>query len=883
MKINSQFSPSKTGLQRRQTFGTPNSISALATSKANPRSSVQLQLIPDFEPQQHQQPFHKANSSLSEPNFIITSNTAMTTPAFNKQSYSIVSSSQNHNPNKNHQINSNNSKQDSKNQGGGVNGASTIKTQSQYDFDELKLIYSNSVISPKDSNGKGPSSNKYAAKKVSIEELTAKYNNQSIDQVAQKYHVQPGVNSTYGSSLYSKAATTVNSHKETPKKSSQKTQNQVNNRKSTNLESNKIAQMNSQMFTPDVFKRKVSHQSNPPKDLTSSYSTNQSIKKNKVNFDLEQINQNGTGFSSTNDKKAINKTSTPSNKTNDTFQTIITTSNKSQTEHRLSNQLFKDIQQQYQFRQQRKLEEIHSMIEEKSKQIHKDEFQARDQEAKQSLENMKEFRKCCKTCKDQDNDKNHHIHSHSHQFQQQNLNNSNVLSQANLLNNSQINDNTASKVFEKYLQSSNEEIQNIIRKKSEACLSSSTVPTSNINLASKSRQANCKCSEDVANLKLLLVQEQKTREFCQRQLKDIQDEFLNTNSSNQLEEYMLQLKDMQSKLNDKNMKIQQLSGKLKRLTGLYDNFKYIASLNQEYFALELGEGEKAYSEQQKIDFEKFYMDISKYNLQTRDMGVQCNFMMSANPNSTLQDQDPYFLRTFKETLDLEREFQTLQNENQLLKQKLYAKTLDLKPVDHKIQELRKSLTLDLDNQVKRQQAIIVEKFADFTFQLSNIGVSDIYSQLRGLLSCLFQYHRVLDQLEEKEARSWIWRVYQQLVEASGIKNALKSSHNAISRTQRSINEGNLSKSVQEFATLFNNNNSSTISTIQKSFGKDQKLEKQNTNQTDQQIGAEEHKLKVSGNEDMLLQMLNIQAHHVEQLMLNTTFGGGLDLLSSSFL
>lgn len=50
-------------------------------------------------------------------------------------------------------------------------------------------------------------------------------------------------------------------------------------------------------------------------------------------------------------------------------------------------------------------------------------------------------------------------------------------------------------------------------------------------------------------------------------------------------------------MNDKNLKIQQLSGKLKKLKGLYENFKYIASLNLEYFSLELGDGEKPYSEQ----------------------------------------------------------------------------------------------------------------------------------------------------------------------------------------------------------------------------------------------------------------------------------------------
>ena len=62
-----------------------------------------------------------------------------------------------------------------------------------------------------------------------------------------------------------------------------------------------------------------------------------------------------------------------------------------------------------------------------------------------------------------------------------------------------------------------------------------------------------------------------------------------------------------------------------------------------------------------------------------------------------------------------------------------------------------------------------------------------------------------------------------MIEASGIKSCLKVSKNVISRTQRST-EANLSKSVQEFGTLFNQNNQSTISTIQRSFGKEGKNE-----------------------------------------------------------
>jgi len=57
------------------------------------------------------------------------------------------------------------------------------------------------------------------------------------------------------------------------------------------------------------------------------------------------------------------------------------------------------------------------------------------------------------------------------------------------------------------------------------------------------------------------------------------------------------------------------------------------------------------------------MDISKYNLVKRDISVQAN--LNGVSNATLDDH--LMTRTFKETIDLEREFQTLMNENQLLK------------------------------------------------------------------------------------------------------------------------------------------------------------------------------------------------------------------------
>lgn len=97
---------------------------------------------------------------------------------------------------------------------------------------------------------------------------------------------------------------------------------------------------------------------------------------------------------------------------------------------------------------------------------------------------------------------------------------------------------------------------------------------------------------------------------------------------------MLQLKSMQTKINEKNYQIQELSGKLKRLSALKDNFKYIASLNHEYFSLDLGEGEYKFTEIQKFDLEKIYMEMSRFNLVRNDVGIQVNLTVPANPNST---------------------------------------------------------------------------------------------------------------------------------------------------------------------------------------------------------------------------------------------------------
>jgi hypothetical protein len=58
---------------------------------------------------------------------------------------------------------------------------------------------------------------------------------------------------------------------------------------------------------------------------------------------------------------------------------------------------------------------------------------------------------------------------------------------------------------------------------------------------------------------------------------------------------------------------------------------------------------------------------------------------------TNNDTDQMLFKSLKETLDLEREFQSIVNENQLLKQKLYSKTLDQHQINFKIQDLKDQL------------------------------------------------------------------------------------------------------------------------------------------------------------------------------------------------
>ena len=64
------------------------------------------------------------------------------------------------------------------------------------------------------------------------------------------------------------------------------------------------------------------------------------------------------------------------------------------------------------------------------------------------------------------------------------------------------------------------------------------------------------------------------------------------------------------------------------------------------------------------------------------------------------------------------------SENELLKQRLYSRTLDANQLSFKIEELKESLTGSSD-EATRKKSLIVEKIADWIFKFNNIGVSDV--------------------------------------------------------------------------------------------------------------------------------------------------------------
>jgi hypothetical protein len=70
----------------------------------------------------------------------------------------------------------------------------------------------------------------------------------------------------------------------------------------------------------------------------------------------------------------------------------------------------------------------------------------------------------------------------------------------------------------------------------------------------------------------------------------------------------------------------------------------------------------------------------------------------------------------------------LQSQNELLRSKLYAKTLDTKTINFKIESIKECLDGTQDSR-DRLKATMVEKFADFIFKVANLGVPDMKAEI----------------------------------------------------------------------------------------------------------------------------------------------------------
>lgn len=112
----------------------------------------------------------------------------------------------------------------------------------------------------------------------------------------------------------------------------------------------------------------------------------------------------------------------------------------------------------------------------------------------------------------------------------------------------------------------------------------------------------------------------------------------------------------------------------------------------------------------------------------------------------MQETD-IFLDSLKESLNIEKEYQNLIQQNELLKSQLYSKTLDQKDISLKIDSLKDSIS---NEQIQKEKSIFVEKIAEWIFKFNNLGVADSKSAIEQFVKDLCQQQRCLSLLEEKE-------------------------------------------------------------------------------------------------------------------------------------
>ena len=165
-----------------------------------------------------------------------------------------------------------------------------------------------------------------------------------------------------------------------------------------------------------------------------------------------------------------------------------------------------------------------------------------------------------------------------------------------------------------------------------------------------------------------------------------------------------------------------------------------------------------YSEQEKAKIENGYIERLGIGKSHQNVGIQ----------TSVYENELLFM-SLKDSINFEKEFINLQSENELLKQRLYSRTLDQKQLSFKIEFLKDSIaTCNEENQ--RKKAIFVEKFADWIFKFSNTGVSDMQSALDLFIKDVYAGLEIIPLMSENEMFEWVWKIYRQLQSVSGIRN-----------------------------------------------------------------------------------------------------------------
>ena len=84
----------------------------------------------------------------------------------------------------------------------------------------------------------------------------------------------------------------------------------------------------------------------------------------------------------------------------------------------------------------------------------------------------------------------------------------------------------------------------------------------------------------------------------------------------------------------------------------------------------------------------------------------------------------------------------------------------------------------------------VEKFADFIFKLHNIGVQDMQASLNTFIRMLYDSTRVFDLMPFSEMLGWVYKLYSNLVQTTGINRRKSQANKQIMSLEESSITGN---------------------------------------------------------------------------------------------